>query len=77
MLDEPTQGVDVGTKPEIYFLLRRAAAAGAGVLLCSTDSEELVEAADRVIVLGRGGATTELQRPALTLDRLNHEIVAA
>jgi ribose transport system ATP-binding protein len=77
MLDEPTQGVDVGTKPEIYALLRRAAANGTAVLVCSTDSEELVEVADRVIVLARGAAGVELRGSALTLDRLNHEIVAA
>jgi ribose transport system ATP-binding protein len=77
ILDEPTQGVDVGTKPEIYALLRRAAAEGAGVLVCSTDGEELVEVADRVVVLGRGVARAELHGATLTLDRLNHEIVAA
>jgi ribose transport system ATP-binding protein len=77
ILDEPTQGVDVGTKPEIYALLRRAAAEGTGVLVCSTDGEELVEVADRVVVLGRGVARAELHGAALTLDRLNHEIVAA
>ena len=62
ILDEPTQGVDVGTKPEIYALLRRAAADGTGVLVCSTDGEELVEVADRVVVLGRGVARAELPR---------------
>jgi ribose transport system ATP-binding protein len=77
LLDEPTQGVDVGTKPEIYALLRRAAAGGTGVLVCSTDSEELVEVADRVVVLARGTVAAELRGPALTLDRLNHDIVAA
>ena len=77
ILDEPTQGVDVGTKPEIYALLRRAAAEGAGVLVCSTDGEELVEVADRVVVLARGLAGAELRGTSLTLDRLNHEIVAA
>jgi len=77
ILDEPTQGVDVGTKPEIYALLRRVASDGTAVVVCSTDSEELIEVTDRVIVLARGVAKTELRGATLTLDRLNHEIVAA
>jgi ribose transport system ATP-binding protein len=77
ILDEPTQGVDVGTKPEIYALLRHAAASGTAVIVCSTDSEELVELTDRVIVLSDGRVKTELQGSGLTLDRLNHELVAA
>lgn len=77
ILDEPTQGVDVGTKPEIYALLRRIAHEGTGVLVCSTDSEELVEVADRVVVLGAGVAKAELRGSTLNLDRLNHEVVAA
>jgi ribose transport system ATP-binding protein len=76
VLDEPTQGVDVGTKPEIYALLRRVAQNGAAVIVCSTDSEELAEVCDRVVVLARGYRSAELSGPALTLDRVNHEILA-
>jgi ribose transport system ATP-binding protein len=77
ILDEPTQGIDVGTKPEIYALLRRLAAGGAGVIICSTDNEELIAATDRVVVLAGGTARAELGGGSLTVDRLNHEIVAA
>ena len=77
ILDEPTQGVDVGTKPEIYALLRQVANRGATVIVCSTDSEEIVEVSDRAIVLSRGRIHAELSGGALTMDRLNHEIVAA
>ena len=77
ILDEPTQGVDVRTKPEIYALLRRAAREGTAVLVCSTDGEELVEVTDRVIVLAGGTVRAELTGAALTLDRLNREVVAA
>jgi ribose transport system ATP-binding protein len=77
VLDEPTQGVDVGTKPEIHALLRRIAREGAAVIVCSTDSEEIVEVSDRAIVLTQGVVHTELSGAALTLDRLNHEILAA
>ena len=77
ILDEPTQGVDVGTKPEIYALLRQVAGTGTAVMVCSTDSEELVEVADRVVVLADGAIHAVLGGSSLTLDRLNHEIVAA
>jgi ribose transport system ATP-binding protein len=77
ILDEPTQGVDVGTKPEIYALLRQVARDGTAVIVCSTDGEELIEVADRVLVLAAGAMHAELTGSALTLDRLNHEVVAA
>ena len=77
VLDEPTQGVDVGTKPEIYSLLRQVARTGTAIVVCSTDNEELVELTDRVIVLSNGHVHSELEGSALTLDRLNRELVAA
>jgi ribose transport system ATP-binding protein len=77
VLDEPTQGVDVGTKPEIYSLLRGVALQGSTVIVCSTDSEEIVEVSNRAIVLSAGHIHAELSGASLTLDRLNHEIVAA
>jgi ribose transport system ATP-binding protein len=77
ILDEPTQGVDVGTKPEIYALLRDVASAGNVVIVCSTDSEEIVEVCTRAVVLSGGRVHAQLSGPSLTVDRLNHEIVAA
>ncbi|MFC4947907.1 sugar ABC transporter ATP-binding protein [Pseudonocardia sp. GCM10023141] len=57
LLDEPTRGVDIGAKSEIYALLGRAAADGVGVLLASSELAELVGVCDRVIILrdGRDG----------------------
>ena len=54
LLDEPTRGVDVGAKAEIYRLLGEAAEQGIGVLLASSELPELVGVCDRVVVL-RGG----------------------
>ena len=51
LLDEPTQGVDVGAKAELHKALFRAAEQGAGVLVSSTDIDELITICDRVVVL--------------------------
>jgi ribose transport system ATP-binding protein len=60
LLDEPTFGVDAGAKHAIYTELRKAADAGAGVLIASSDTEELSEVCDRVMVLGHGVVRSEL-----------------
>src|SRR5690606_11887960 len=51
LLNDPTRGIDVGTKQEIYQLLRKLAGAGAGILFYSTDYDELIGCCDRVLVL--------------------------
>ena len=53
-VEEPTRGVDVGSRTEIYGFLRRFAASGHGVVLFCTELTEVLEAADRAIVLSRG-----------------------
>jgi ribose transport system ATP-binding protein len=63
VLDEPTQGVDIGAQAEIHRLVVEAAAAGAAVLVCSSVSEELATICDRVVVLNGGQITAVLQRP--------------
>jgi L-arabinose transport system ATP-binding protein len=60
LLDEPTRGVDVGAKAEIYRLVRRQAAAGTAVLLVSSELPELLGLADRILVLAQGRVTGEL-----------------
>jgi rhamnose transport system ATP-binding protein len=62
ILDEPTRGVDVGTKADIYSMLWQAAAQGAAVLVISSDIEEVARVADRVIVLRGGRVTSQLGR---------------
>ena len=73
LLDEPTQGVDVGAKASIYELVVRAADAGAAVLLASSDTKELTVLCDRVLVMREGRAVTELARAALSEQRLVRE----
>jgi ribose transport system ATP-binding protein len=62
LLDEPTRGVDVGAKAEIYRLVEDLAANGCAVLLASSDLPEIVRLADRVLVLREGRLAGELPR---------------
>jgi ribose transport system ATP-binding protein len=66
LLDEPTQGVDVGAKAGIYELIANAAAAGAGILVCSSDAKELALICDRVIVMSDGAPVAEMERSQLS-----------
>jgi ABC-type sugar transport system ATPase subunit len=64
--DEPTRGVDVGAKRAIYELLTSLAAEGLGVLLISSDAEEILGLAHRVLVMRAGRITAELRGEAMT-----------
>lgn len=70
MLDEPTQGVDVGARSDIYNALRSSAAAGASILFTSSEPEELVQIADRVIILSHGRVVATLQPHEVEESRL-------
>lgn len=70
ILDEPTQGVDVGAKADIHTLVDEAAAQGAAVLVCSTDHEELVRVCDRVVIMRRGRAAEILRGDQITADNI-------
>lgn len=61
LLNDPTRGIDVGTKQEIYALLRELAEAGAAILFYSTDYEELIGCCDRVLVMYDGRVIRELE----------------
>ncbi len=73
LLDEPTQGVDIGAKAAIYELLAKAAANGAGVLVSSSDTKELALLCDRVLVLRDGVLVAEIDRSELSEDRMIRE----
>jgi ribose transport system ATP-binding protein len=60
LLNDPTRGIDVGTKQEMYQLLRELANAGAGILFYSTDYDELIGCCDRVLVMYDGAIRREL-----------------
>jgi ribose transport system ATP-binding protein len=61
LLNDPTRGIDVGTKQEIYRLMRELADSGACILFYSTDYEELIGCCDRVAVMYDGGIIRELE----------------
>jgi ribose transport system ATP-binding protein len=66
LLDEPTRGVDVGARTEIYALIRRLAAAGNAVVIVSSEIEEVLGLADTVLVIAEGRVLSIL--PASDID---------
>jgi len=66
LLDEPTRGIDVGTKAEIYKLIREAAADGLSILLVSSEMPELLALSDRILVMGDGQIKGELTEDQMT-----------
>jgi ribose transport system ATP-binding protein len=68
LLDEPTQGVDVSTRVQIYAALRAAASAGMSIVCASSDAEQLAEICDRVLVFARGQICREITVTELTKD---------
>ncbi|GAA2352802.1 sugar ABC transporter ATP-binding protein [Nonomuraea africana] len=74
LLDEPTRGIDVGAKAEVQALIDELAGEGLGVLLISSDLEELVEGADRILVLREGAVAGELSGDEVTEERIMETI---
>jgi ribose transport system ATP-binding protein len=70
LMDEPTQGVDVGAKAGIFELIAGAAGAGAGILISSSDTKELALICDRVLVMRDGELAAEVNKPDLSEARL-------
>jgi len=66
LLNDPTRGIDVGTKQEIYMLLRKLADQGVAILFYSTDYDELIGCCDRVLVMYGGAILRELEGAAIT-----------
>ena len=70
LFDDPTVGVDIGARAEIYQLIRGLAEAGASVIVASGDPAELIGLCDRVAVMMRGRVVAECPAEGLELDRL-------
>jgi ribose transport system ATP-binding protein len=70
IFDEPTRGVDVGAKIEIYNLINRLTAAGAGIIMISSELPELLGMSDRIVVMYRGRIQAEFESATATQERL-------
>ena len=68
IFDEPTRGIDVGAKQEIYFLMNELAEAGKAILMISSEMEELMGMSDRIIVLYEGRQTGEVSRESFSQE---------
>jgi ribose transport system ATP-binding protein len=72
LLDEPTRGIDVGAKQEIYRLMEKLAAAGVAILFVSSEMEEVLGMSDRALVMHEGRITGELKRHELSEEAIMH-----
>lgn len=72
LLDEPTRGVDVGTKSEIYHLVRQRAAEGTGVVVVSSELPELIGLCDRILVMHEGRMVGAFDASTTNEDELLH-----
>ncbi|MEU6602567.1 ATP-binding cassette domain-containing protein [Streptomyces flaveolus] len=77
LADEPTQGVDVGARSEIYAIMRDVAASGVPVVVVSSDAKELEGLCDRVLVFSRGHVVAELSGSDVAEDKITGTVVNA
>ena len=70
IFDEPTLGIDVGTKQEIYILMRELADKGHAIIMISSDMEELLGMSDRIVVVAEGKITGELQKSEFAQNKV-------
>jgi ABC-type sugar transport system ATPase subunit len=70
LMDEPTRGIDVGAKAEIYALINELAQQGAGVLMVSSELPELLAMCDRILVIREGRLTGEFTRKEATQEKI-------
>src|SRR6185437_12163612 len=77
LLHEPTQGVDVGARAQIFARIADAAANGAAIVIASSEYEDLVHLCDRVVIFRDGRAVSDVSGAALTMDRLIEQSLRA
>ena len=70
IMDEPTRGIDVGSKSQIYDVIHELADAGKGVILISSEIPEILELSDRIVVFAAGSPTAELDPVKTTQDEI-------
>lgn len=72
MFDEPTRGIDVGAKLEVYSLMFEMAAGGKGILVVSSEIPELLKVCDRIYVMHEGRVSAEMKNQSVTSDMILH-----
>ena len=72
LLDEPTRGVDIGARGELYEVIRKLAEQGIGILISSSDTDELIGLADRILVFRQGRVTANLIAPMVQEEIVAH-----
>lgn len=72
ILDEPTRGVDVGAKAEIYSIMNKLVEQGVSIIMISSELPEIINMSDRVIIMYNGRITGELNRDELSQERIMH-----
>jgi putative multiple sugar transport system ATP-binding protein len=77
MLDEPTRGIDVGAKYEIYTLIAKLAEEGRSILMISSEMPELLGMCDRIYVMNEGAFVAEFDAAEATQEKIMHAIVNA
>lgn len=70
LLDEPTRGIDIGAKAEVFKTMRQLAEEGLGVVFATSDLKEIMSAADRILVMSRGLVTGDFPRSEATERKL-------
>ncbi|MEH7308258.1 ATP-binding cassette domain-containing protein, partial [Neobacillus drentensis] len=70
ILDEPTRGIDAGARGDIYRIINDLKNNGLAVILISSDTEEIVQLSDRVLVMHEGQITSSIEKEDLTVDSI-------
>jgi ribose transport system ATP-binding protein len=70
VVDEPTKGVDVGTKQQIYYKLRKLSEEGIGIILISSDLPEVIQLSDRIIIMCEGKINGEVKGEDKTEEKI-------
>jgi ABC-type sugar transport system ATPase subunit len=70
LLDEPTRGVDVGAKAEIYHLIEQERQKGMAIIVASSELEELLDICHRIVVLRHGRMTADINRSEFSKERI-------
>ena len=75
IFDEPTKGIDIGAKAEIYYLMEKMAEAGMAIIMVSSELTEIIGMSDRILVMRDGALSGELTRAEFSEDAIMHDAV--